>query len=614
MTILWNLIKSFFCYIWFTVNFLKKLILNIMFLLLIIIISYYIYNIKFNNQTNNLNKNKKHILEIDVQYLTDDIISHNSNNIFLKFFDKILNLSITNSTFQVAQAIHHAKTDKNISGIILNLSDCMVEDMPTLSYIGKYLHDFKTSGKPIYAIGDIYNQKQYYLASFANKIILEPHGYIDLHGLFIENFYFKSLLKKLKVKVNVFKIGEFKSAIEPVTRDNMSPSTKIVEKKLINNLWNNYLKTVANNRHISIQNLFPKHKDYVQKLKKSNGNLALYALKNKLVDKLSTKFDFNLDMVKKFGWDLNNQTYNHIDINEYIKQNFKPNKKKNIAVITINGILNYGLESSNIIDKINQVYLDPNIKGLILKINSPGGSLTASEYIYNSLISLKKVHKPIVVSMGEVAASGGYFIATAGNYIISDINTITGSIGIFSLLPTLNNTLKSFGIYSDGVNTNIGLVNSIYKELPLQNKEIAKVNIQGGYDRFVYLISHSRHKSIKDVKKLANGMVWIGKDAKKNGLIDAIGDFDSAIEKISELTGIRNISLKWLEDDADFLPLNLLDLFSFQKNSSISFNDIFSSLINYYIQKNSLKNNLLLSTKQINDPRNIYAIYNLNID
>ncbi|QJC28507.1 signal peptide peptidase SppA [Enterobacteriaceae endosymbiont of Plateumaris consimilis] len=611
MTILWNLIKYFFCYTWLTFNFIKKLILNIIFLLLIIICSYYIYNINFHNQTNNLNKNKKHILEINIQYLTDDIVNH--NNIFFRLLDKIFNLPNQNSTFQVAQAILRAKTDKNISGIILNLNNCMVEDITILDYIGKYLNNFKTSGKPIYAIGDMYNQNQYYLASFADTIILEPQGYIDLHGLSTDNFYFKSFLKKIRVKLNIFKIGEFKSAIEPMTRDNMSSSTKIVEKNLINNLWGNYVKTVINNRNITFQNLFPNHKNYIQKIKDSKGNLAIYALKNKLIDKISTRFDFENDMIKKFGWDSKNQTYNHVNINEYISQNIKQDNKNNIAVISIDGILTYGIESTDIVNQINQVYLDPNIKGLILKINSPGGSLIAAEYIYNALISLKKVHKPIVVSMGELAASGGYFIATAGNYIISNKNTITGSIGIFSVIPTFNNTLKSLGIYNDGVSINTGLIDSLYKEFPLESKELAKELIQGGYEKFIHVIANGRHKSIKDVKKLANGMVWIGKDAKKNGLVDAIGDFDSAIRKISELTKIKNISLEWLESDTDLFSFKLLDFFSLKTNNSIVLKNIFPFLKNYYIQKFLLKNNSSLIMQQINDPNNIYAIYNLNI-
>ncbi|QJC28057.1 signal peptide peptidase SppA [Enterobacteriaceae endosymbiont of Plateumaris braccata] len=612
MTILWNLIKYFFCYTWLILNFIKKLILNLIFLSLVIICSYYIYNIGFHNPINNLNKNKKHILEINVQYLTDDIID---NNIFYKLLNKIFNLPKQNSTFQVAQAILRAKTDKNINGIILNLNNCMVEDITVLDYIGKYLNNFKTSGKPIYAIGDIYNQNQYYLASFANTIVLEPHGFINLHGLSTNMFYFNSLLKKLKIKLNIFKIGEFKSAVEPMTRNNMSSSTKIVEKKLINNLWGNYLRTIMNNRKITLQNLFPNHKTYIQKLKNSKGNLALYALKNKLVDKISTRFDFENDMIKKFGWDSKNQTYNHINISEYINQNFKEKNKNNIAVIVIDGILNYGVKSTGIINQINQAYLDPNIKGVILKINSPGGSLIASEYIYNALIALKRVHKPVVISMGEVAASGGYFIATAGDYIISNKNTITGSIGIFSIVPTFNNTLKSLGIYSDGVSINNGLTESLYKELSLESKEINKATLQGGYEKFIYVISNARHKSIKDVKKLANGMIWIAKDAKKNGLVDAIGDFDSAVNKISKLTGIKNVSLEWLESDVDLFSYSLLDFLTFKINNNfITLKNFFPFLTNYYIQKIFFKNNSSLLMQQVNDPENIYAIYNLNIN
>ncbi|QJC28955.1 signal peptide peptidase SppA [Enterobacteriaceae endosymbiont of Plateumaris rustica] len=610
MTILWNLIKSFFCYTWFTLNFIKKLILNIVFLLLVAIIGYYIYN-NYYNQIINLNKHKKYILEINVQSLTDEIINH--NNILLRSIDKIFNLPDQNSTFQIAQAILRAKKDKNIGAIVLNLNDFMVEDITIINYLGKYLNDFKSSGKLIYAIGDMYNQNQYYFASFANKIILEPQGELDLHGLSVENFYFKNLLKKLKVQINIFKIGDFKSAIEPIIRNNMSSSTKIVEKNLINNLWNYYLETVISNRKISLQNLFPNHKDFIQKFKNSNGNLALYALNNKLVDKLSTRFDFKCEMIKKFGWDEKYQTYNHIDISEYISQNFKEKNKNNIAVISVNGVLNYGVESSNIVEQINQVYLDPDIKGLILKINSPGGSITAAEHIYNALISLKTINKPIVVVMGELAASGGYFIATAGNYIISNINTITGSIGVFAVVPTFNNTLKILGINNDGVNIDNSLVGSKYNELPLKSKEILKVAVKGSYDKFVYVIANGRHKSIQDVKKLANGMIWLGQDAKKNGLVDSVGDFDSAIKKISELTKIKNVSLEWLESDINLFPLKLLDFLPFEIKNSIFFKNIFSYLENYSMQKKLLKNNSLLLTQEVNDPKNIYAIYNLNI-
>ncbi|EEQ04991.1 Protease 4 [Yersinia bercovieri ATCC 43970] len=220
-----------------------------------------------------------------------------------------------NSLFDVVETIRLAKTDNNINGIVLSLSDFTGADQPSLQYIGKALREFRDSGKPIYAIGDSYNQNQYYLASFANKIYLSPQGAVDLHGFASNNLYYKSLLEKLKVTTNIFRVGTFKSAVEPMIRDDMSPAAREADSRWIGGLWQNYLTAVAANRQLTAEQLFPGAAAVISGLQAAGGSAAKYALDNKLVDQLASRPEVESELIKTFGWDKKRQ---RLQLHQYL--------------------------------------------------------------------------------------------------------------------------------------------------------------------------------------------------------------------------------------------------------------------------------------------------------
>ncbi|QJC33586.1 signal peptide peptidase SppA [Enterobacteriaceae endosymbiont of Donacia provostii] len=592
---LFNLVKSFFYYLWSLINFTRILIINIIFILLMSLLCYYIYNIHHQHNINNkILKKKNQVLEINFnEKLTGDCFYQTNKK--LELFNKIIKKD-NNSILNIVQAINYAKQDKNISGIILKLHNVNIHDLTILRYIGKYLNDFKATGKKIYAFSDAYDQDQYYLASFANKIFLSPYGYVKLRGLSFKQFFIKDFLQKLKINTDVFRIGDYKSAVEPITQNHMSNNNKIILNQLINKIWYDYLTTISLNRNLTFQKIFPTNQDFLISLKKSNGDLALFALENKLIDQISNNNEFEKEMIKIFGFNENQKTYNKIDINNYIKSNVDKNKKiknhrNNISVITIDGMMIYGKNNSDIITKaIHKVYTDPNIKGLILRINSPGGDIQAAQSIYDELILLKKVHKPIVVIMGKIAASGAYWIATAADFIIADSSSITGSIGIFSIIYNISDLLNKLGIQKDGVSISDRFDIPISNKLSIIEKKIIELNIQNGYNKFINIVSKGRNISINNIKKIANGMVFLGKDALKYGLIDDLGDFDYAKLKISELTKIKTIQLQWEN-------VNIFNI------SSIFFK------INSYIISNIINNLFIFNNKNFFNFQKIYALF-----
>lgn len=512
------------------------------------------------------------------------------NKIFSFSYNKVSETSL----FSIVQSIRCAINDKNISGIVLKLDNLESADYPSLEYIGKALTEFKKSGKKIYAIGNNYNQIQYYLASFANKVYMAKYGSININGFSINRLYYKDFLDKIKINVHVFRVGSYKSAVEPFIRNNMSSKLKKSDFLLINFMWNRYLDTIAKNRKINKNSIFPEITKFINKINYLKGDLAEYYKRQCLVDVISSNIDMEREMIKKFGVNNSNKMFNYISIYDYFKiSNASRLKGKkfvsNIAVIAIQGpILNeYDAidnlcKLSSIIWQIRNAKNNPLIKSVIIRINSPGGTINAAEIIRDELMDLKKSKKPIIVSMGGLSTSAAYLISTAADYIISSSTTLTGSIGIFSIINTYENTLNYIGIHSDGVSTTpISNVSSL-RGINRHFSNIVKSRIKNGYNKFVKYISESRNKSFADVKKISNGRVLNGMNAKILGLVDMIGDFDDAIYKASSLAGVKFPILDWMEPE-----VNVFDKLMFKFISGM--NVIFSDALNYFFILNEDK-------------------------
>ena len=566
MRTLWRIIVGFFKLTWRLLNFVREFILNL-FLILLIVVGVGIY---FQFQNKPIEPVKGALLV----NLSGVVVDQPAvNNKLRQWGRELLGASSNrlqeNSLFDIVETIRLAKTDNNITGLVLSLSDFTGTDQPSLQYIGKALREFRDSGKPIYAIGDSYNQTQYYLASFANKIYLSPQGAVDLHGFARNNLYYKSLLEKLQVTTNVFRVGTYKSAVEPMTRNDMSPAAREADSRWIGSLWQSYLTTVSANRQLTPEQLFPGAAGVISKLQATEGSTAQYALSNKLVDQLASRPDVETELVKIFGWNKNNNDFNYVSIYDY-QPTPAPQQGSEIAVIFANGAIIDGPQTpgnvggDTLAAQIRQARLDPKIKAVILRVNSPGGSVSASELIRTELAALHTANKPLVVSMGGLAASGGYWISTPANYIVASPSTLTGSIGIFGVINTFQNTLESIGVHTDGVTTSPLADISITKKLPPEFSQIMQINIENGYKTFIDLVATSRHKTPEQVDKIAQGRVWIGLDAKNNGLVDQLGDFDDAVKKTAELAQLKTWQLNWFVNEP-----SLSDMIFSQMNISI---------------------------------------------
>ncbi|MCV2508743.1 MAG: signal peptide peptidase SppA [Candidatus Lightella neohaematopini] len=586
--------------IWNILNFIRNFLYNI-FILFLIIIGIITYC-----NTNNLFLSKyKGALVVNLKGdIIDKPINTSSSNSIRNVIFSNKNL---NSLYDIANIIRKAKQDNNISGLVLDLDNLVNIDLVSLRYLGKILKEFSSIGKPIYAIGNSYNQIQYYLASFANKIYLINGGFVSIHGISMNNYYYKSLLNKIKVNSYIFRVGKYKSAVEPFFRDNMSNDTKNVNKDLINKIWNVYLNDIISNRHISKKQIYPSIISTVLELEKDN-DLSKFALKHKLVDDILSYNKFEKLMINIFGYDKKNKTYNCVSIYNYHINNKITKINNKIAIIFINSILIDDKISSynNIIKYINCARLDDNVKSILLRINSPGGSVYISELIRTAL---ERVHtttnKPIIVSMGNIDASGGYWISTAADYIIADSSTITGSIGVFSVINTIENLLDYVGIHRDGVSNSPLADISINKKLPLEIVKLIRINTQFIYDKFINLVAKSRHKSLNEINNISQGRVWCGYDAMKYGLVDQIGDFDDAINKAASLAKINEFQLKWFTNDNISL-INIL---------SNSIYDIFTKIMTKYLSDYIITNNVIIN-HNIKINKKYYALclqYNYSI-
>ncbi|WNN42592.1 MULTISPECIES: signal peptide peptidase SppA [Winslowiella] len=552
MRTLWRIIAGIFKWTWRVMNFMREFILNLFLIFLILICVGIYFQI---NSANAPAEVPRGALKVD---LTGVVVDQPSvSNRLSKIGRQLLGASSDrlkeNSLFDVVNAIRQAKDDNNITGMVLELRDFAGADQPSLHYIGKALREFRDSGKPIYATGDSYSQAQYYLASFANKVWLSSQGNVDLHGFATNSLYYKTLLEKLKVTSHVFRVGTYKSAVEPFLRDDMSPAARDADSRWIGELWNNYLETIAANRQLTTQQLFPGAQGVLDGLQKVGGDTAQYAKDNKLVDELASRALVDQQLVKIFGLNKQDNQYNNISIYDY-PLNDNSNQNGNIAVIVANGAIMDGEETPGQVGgdttakQIRDARLDAKIKAIILRVNSPGGSVSASEVIREELAAAREAGKPVVVSMGGMAASGGYWISTPANYIIASPSTLTGSIGIFGVINTVENSLGAIGVHTDGVATSPLADVALTKALPPEVQQLMQLTIENGYKNFIDLVAKSRHKTPEQIDQIAQGHVWTGSDAKANGLVDELGDFDDAVAKAAELAKLKDYQLIWSQD------------------------------------------------------------------
>ncbi|MCS2158730.1 signal peptide peptidase SppA [Scandinavium sp. H11S7] len=552
MRTLWRFIAGFFKWTWRLLNFIRELVLNLFFILLVLVC----VGIWMQFSSSTTESAGRGALLMDLTGVVVDKPSTSSK--FGAIGRQLLGASSDrlqeNSLFDIVNTLRQAKDDRNITGIVLDLKNFAGADQPSMQYIGKALREFRDSGKPVYAVGDSYTQGQYYLASFANKIYLSPQGTVDLHGFATNGLYYKSLLDKLKVTTHVFRVGTYKSAVEPFIRDDMSPAARDADSRWIGELWQNYLTTVAANRQATPEQIFPGAKGMLDGLRKVDGDTAKYALDNKLVDVLASNAQVEKVLSKQFGWSKADNNYRAVSYYDYSLKT-PADKGASVAVIFANGAIIDGEETPGNVggdttaSQIRDARLDPKVKAIVLRVNSPGGSVSASEVIRSELAAAREAGKPVVVSMGGMAASGGYWISTPADYIVANASTLTGSIGIFGVINTVQNSLDSIGVHTDGVSTSPLADISMTKALPQEVQDMMQLSIENGYKRFITLVAQSRHSTPEQVDKIAQGHVWTGQDAKANGLVDSLGDFDDAVAKAAQLAKLKQWHIDYYQEE-----------------------------------------------------------------
>lgn len=590
----WNVICSILRVTWKTLNVLREIVLNVFFLIFVLLV-WASYTLIVNREPNHVYK-QEGLLVMDVQGSIVDNPYYDQNFYLLrsKLYGNDVDLRRENSLFDITRKLDQASKDRNIKGLILKLDNFVGADIPSLQYIGKYLNKFKAANKPIYAISTNYNKAQYYLASYANSIYMPSQGTVDLYGFSTNGLYYKTLLDKLKVTPHVFRVGTYKSAVEPFIRDDMSDAARENTTRWLNGLWNNYTADIARNRKIPAATLFPNADLTLLHLKEAGGSLSAYAHNAHLVDMIKPRYQFNQDIKNQFG------NIQHLSIYNYLLQPETRTTLPEISVVFISGTLadgNSGADNTGnytVTKQLQQLGNNPNTKAIVIRVNSPGGSVTASEDIRSEIEALRQKHIPVVISMGGMAASGGYWVSTASDYIIAAPTTITGSIGIFGIIPTVENSLANVGVHSDGVSTSPLADVTIFRSLPMQYQQLTQLSINNGYQTFLTLVANARHIDIKDVDKIGQGQVWLGQEAKMIGLVDQLGDFDDAVAKAAQLAKLKSYRINWQRPPSGWLSslfFNISSQLSFSAKEVVS-QYVPKPLLHEFNQQTELWNNL----------------------
>ena len=511
---------------------------------------------------------------------------------------------------QITSAINKAAKDDRISALYLDGSEGnTLAGYATLTEIRNALENFRNSGKKIIAYNVAAGEKDYFLTSIADEINLNPMGMMELNGLASSQLFFADAFEKYGVGVQIIRVGKYKSAIEPFILSNYSPESKLQTAALLDDIWNSFLEKTSKNRSITTNNF--------DNIANSQGILASQEAKDlKLIDKVSYQ-DEIIDQLKTITNSQSKDNFRQVDIKTYLNanptsQNYSNNK---IAVLYLEGAIVDGegqvgqVGSSRYVKEIRKIRQDKKIKGVVARINSPGGSAVASELILREL-QLTAKEKPVVVSMGDVAASGGYWIATAGEKIFAHNSSITGSIGVFGVLFNIEDIAQANGINNGIVKTNelADLANNFKAKTP-EELAIYQDNVERIYELFLQKVSQARNLPIAQVNEIAQGRVWSGKSAQEKGLVDEIGGLDQAIEYLNQKLALNNkYQISNYPTKRSFETELLMKLSNSKMADKLSEQQILAHLI--------WQSNTELELKQIlQNPYQVYSIlpYKINI-
>lgn len=469
-------------------------------------------------------------------------------------FEKALGLENDVLKFtNVIAAIEKASKDDNIKGIDLQ------SQFPSMGWsqaqsIRKALNDFKAEGKFVYAFGDYYSQKGYYLASVSDSIFLHPLGGMEFKGLAAEVLYYKDFQEEYGFKMEVVRHGKYKSAVEPYLEREMSEANRSQIQSLLNSVWGTVSEEIETSRSLTSENLQSIAEDLA-------ANLPENAQKVGLIDDVIYASDYKNKLKAALGLEEDDRL-RKVDLSQLAgtKSLYKKGVRERIAVIYAQGPILYGEGSENIIgqdvflEAIEDAVKNRRVKAIVLRIDSPGGSALSSDIIWNALLKAKE-KKPLVVSMGNVAASGGYYLAAAGDEIYANDLTITGSIGVFATLPNAKQFTESIGINAQHVLTHKNALGfSLFESPSTEFRASIKEGIEHVYDTFKARVAEGRNMSLEEVEEIAQGRVWTGKQALENGLVDGLGGFEQALEaaaRLAELEEYNLISYPKIEPEFD---------------------------------------------------------------
>jgi protease-4 len=463
--------------------------------------------------------------------------------------------------WDLTDSIRAAASDTHIRVLALDLEKFGGATQPTLEELAGALREFRASGKKVIAYGSELTQERYYLAAQADEIYLDPMGFVLIDGYERYRTYFKDALDKLGVGINVFRVGAFKSAVETFTRTSMSPEDREESLAYLTALWSGYQQAVTRARKLPADAL----SRYVDSLAKTvpaaRGNAAQVALQAQLVTAVKTRLEAEQRLIGIVGQDDTSGSFKSVSASDYARvaraaKKMRAGGKPRVGVIVASGQILDGDQPPGVVGGestarlIRQARLDKQVKAVLLRVDSPGGSVLASEQIYRELLALRAAGKPLVVSMSGYAASGGYYISAPADEIWASPTTITGSIGIFAIIPTVEKTLGKIGVSVDGVGTT-ALSGQLRIDRPLgeEARVLLQSQINRGYDDFLARVAAGRRKTPEQVDTIAQGRVWAGADAQRLGLVDQLGSFNDAVKAAARRAKLTDYASEFIEPE-----------------------------------------------------------------